>query len=193
MFLWNEMKWEYPPVRIEPWTILLPSTVILTDALCYFHIQEKLLLLKRSYGYRESSDLNKSRMKLSKKLLLNDMDASAEDSSAMDVLDSEDSNLPPTIGYATRFSEMFSWWICSFLERDNLNSSGNAPWAPVWWIHALYESILLLSLLLLILTTQNPSNATKGHFFGKNSVLLETGTFTCSNGANLLPGKKYRP
>ena len=27
----------------------------------------------------------------------------------------------------------------------------------------------------------------------KNSVLLETGIFTSSNGAKLLPGKKYRP
>ena len=33
----------------------------------------------------------------------------------------------------------------------------------------------------------------QGALFGKDSALLETGTFTSSNGAKLLPGKKYRP
>ena len=30
-------------------------------------------------------------------------------------------------------------------------------------------------------------------FLGEKLALLETGTFTSSNGAKLLPGKKYRP
>ena len=42
----------------------------------------------------------------------------------------------------------------------------------------------------LTLTTQNPP---KGTFFEKKSALLETGTFTSSNGAKLRPGKKYKP
>ena len=45
----------------------------------------------------------------------------------------------------------------------------------------------------LTLTTQNPPKFSKGHFHGQISSLLETGTFTSSNRAKLLPGKKYRP
>ena len=33
----------------------------------------------------------------------------------------------------------------------------------------------------------------QGPLFGENSALLETDTFNSSNGAKLLPGKKYRP
>ena len=44
----------------------------------------------------------------------------------------------------------------------------------------------------LILTTPNPPKSSQWHFFWKNSALLETGTFTSSNGAKLLPGKKFR-
>ena len=38
-----------------------------------------------------------------------------------------------------------------------------------------------------LLTLQNPP---RGTFLGKKSTLLETGTFTSSNGEKLLPGKK---
>ncbi|XP_071788828.1 bromodomain-containing protein 7-like isoform X2 [Asterias amurensis] len=60
--------------------------------------KEKLMLLKRSFGYRESSDPGKSRIKLSKKLMQSDADLSTEDSSVMEAIDSEDSNMAPTIG-----------------------------------------------------------------------------------------------
>ena len=33
----------------------------------------------------------------------------------------------------------------------------------------------------------------QGALFWRNTALLETGTFTSSNGVKLLPGKKYRP
>ena len=56
------------------------------------------MLLKRSFGYRESSDPGKSRIKLSKKLMQSDADLSTEDSSVMEAIDSEDSNMAPTIG-----------------------------------------------------------------------------------------------
>ena len=49
--------------------------------------------------------------------------------------------------------------------------------------------------LILIINPNHPksSKILKGHFFGKQkSALLETGTFTSSNGAKLLPGKKYQ-
>ena len=42
----------------------------------------------------------------------------------------------------------------------------------------------------LTLTTPNTLKSSKGHFWGKISALLGTGTFTSSK---LLPGKKYRP
>ncbi len=60
--------------------------------------KEKLMLLKRSFGYRESSDPSKSRTKLSKKLLQSDVDLSTEESSVLEAIDSEDTNLAPTIG-----------------------------------------------------------------------------------------------
>ncbi|XP_022109958.1 bromodomain-containing protein 7-like isoform X2 [Acanthaster planci] len=60
--------------------------------------KEKLSNLKRTFGYHESSDFIKFRTKTSKRLPQIDMDASTEDSSIMDVLDSEDSNILPTVG-----------------------------------------------------------------------------------------------
>ena len=38
----------------------------------------------------------------------------------------------------------------------------------------------------------NHPKSSKGHFFGKKTAQLETGTFTSSNGAKLLLDKKYR-
>ena len=49
---------------------------------------------------------------------------------------------------------------------------------------------------MLTLTPPNPQKSSKilhGALFWKMFALLETGTFTSSNGAKLLPGKKYRP
>ena len=46
---------------------------------------------------------------------------------------------------------------------------------------------------MLTLTTPKSSKILQGALFEKNSALLETGTFTSSNVAKLLPGKKYRP
>ena len=37
------------------------------------------------------------------------------------------------------------------------------------------------------------SKILQGALFWEKTALLETGTFTSSNGAKLLPGKKYRP
>ncbi|XP_038078524.1 bromodomain-containing protein 7-like [Patiria miniata] len=63
--------------------------------------KEKVSILKRTFGYHDGSDISKSRTKASKRLPQSDVDASTEDSSMMDVLDSEDSNIPPTIGSAS--------------------------------------------------------------------------------------------
>ena len=39
--------------------------------------------------------------------------------------------------------------------------------------------------ILLALTAPNPAKSSKGHFLGNNSALLETGTFTSSNGGKI--------
>ena len=57
------------------------------------------------------------------------------------------------------------------------------------------KHLVVVTLLLSYVYPNHPTSCKilQGALFGENSTLLETGTFTSSNGAKLLPCKKYRP
>ena len=63
--------------------------------------------------------------------------------------------------------------------------SGWFPWQSFRWV--------TITILFYFVNPNHHFNIFQGALLGKKSALLETGTFTSSNEATLLPGKRYRP